>query len=99
MSPCCVSTSTGSSTTSCGFDCTAVECASCTLRDPIVQPAAFFRRSVIEPDEPVLRVDLHRFLDYELWLRLHSRGVRFVHAPRSDRATGRLLSALGDRAG
>jgi glycosyltransferase involved in cell wall biosynthesis len=51
------------------------------LVSPIVQPAAFFRRSVIEPDEPVLRVDLHRFLDYELWLRLHSRGVRFVHVP------------------
>ncbi|HJQ51902.1 MAG TPA: glycosyltransferase family 2 protein [Gaiellaceae bacterium] len=51
------------------------------LVSPIVQPAAFFRRSVIEPDEPVLRVDLHRFLDYELWLRLHSRGVRFVHLP------------------
>jgi len=49
------------------------------LVSPIVQPAAFFRRSVIEPEEPLLRVDLHRFLDYELWLRLHSRGVRFVH--------------------
>jgi len=49
------------------------------LFSPIVQPAAFFRRSVIESDEPVLRVDLHRFLDYELWLRLHTRGVRFVH--------------------
>jgi glycosyltransferase involved in cell wall biosynthesis len=51
------------------------------LVSPIVQPAAFFRRSVIEPDEPVLRADLHRFLDYELWLRLHCRGVRFVHLP------------------
>jgi glycosyltransferase involved in cell wall biosynthesis len=46
---------------------------------PIVQPAAFFRRSVVEPGESLLRIDLHRFLDYELWLRLHSRGVGFVH--------------------
>jgi glycosyltransferase involved in cell wall biosynthesis len=48
---------------------------------PLVQPAAFFRRSVIEPDEPLLRVDLHSFLDYELWLRLRNRGVPFVHLP------------------
>lgn len=51
------------------------------LVSPIVQPAAFFRRSVIEPDEPLLRVELHRLLDYELWLRLRSRGVRFFHLP------------------
>jgi glycosyltransferase involved in cell wall biosynthesis len=51
------------------------------LVSPIVQPAAFFRRSVIEPGEHVLRIELHRFLDYELWLRLHGRGVRFVHLP------------------
>jgi glycosyltransferase involved in cell wall biosynthesis len=51
------------------------------LVSPLVQPAAFFRRSVIEPGEPVLRVGLHRFLDYELWLRLRSRGVRFLHLP------------------
>lgn len=48
---------------------------------PLDQPAAFFRRSMIEPGEALLRVDLHRFLDYELWLRLRSRGVRFVHIP------------------
>ena len=47
---------------------------------PIAQPATFLRRSVIEPG-PLLRVDLHRFLDYELWVRLRSRGVRFVHLP------------------
>jgi GT2 family glycosyltransferase len=51
------------------------------LVSPLVQPAAFFRRSVIEPGEPLLRVALHRFLDYELWLRLRTRGVRFVHLP------------------
>lgn len=48
---------------------------------PLVQPAAFFRRSVIGPGEELLRLDLHRFLDYELWLRLRSRGVAFVHIP------------------
>jgi glycosyltransferase involved in cell wall biosynthesis len=53
--------------------------ASLPLVSPIVQPAAFFRRSVVEPGEPLLRIELHRFLDYELWLRLHSRGVRFAH--------------------
>ena len=51
------------------------------LVSPLVQPAAFFRRSVIEPGEPLLRVELHGFLDYELWLRLRDRGVRFVHLP------------------
>lgn len=51
------------------------------LVSPIVQPAAFFRRSAIDPDEPLLRIDLHRFLDYELWIRLRRRGVRFVHLP------------------
>jgi glycosyltransferase involved in cell wall biosynthesis len=51
------------------------------LASPLVQPAAFFRRSVIEPGEPLLRVELHRFLDYEFWLRLRKRGVRFVHLP------------------
>ena len=48
---------------------------------PLDQPAAFFRRSAIQPAEALLRVDLHRFLDYELWLRLRSRGVRFIHIP------------------
>jgi glycosyltransferase involved in cell wall biosynthesis len=51
------------------------------LASPLAQPAAFFRHSVIEEDEPLLRVELHRFLDYELWLRLRDRGVRFVHLP------------------
>jgi GT2 family glycosyltransferase len=51
------------------------------LVSPLVQPAAFVRRSVVRPGEPLLRVDLHRFLDYELWLRLRSRGVEFVHLP------------------
>lgn len=51
------------------------------LVSPLVQPAAFFRRSVLGPGEPPLRVELHRFLDYELWLRLRDRGVRFFHLP------------------
>jgi glycosyltransferase involved in cell wall biosynthesis len=51
------------------------------LVSPIVQPTAFLRRSVFEPSEPLLRVELHRLLDYELWLRLRSREVHFVHVP------------------
>ena len=51
------------------------------LVSPLVQPATFFRRSVVEPGESVLRVDLHRVLDYEFWLRLRARGVAFVHLP------------------
>lgn len=55
--------------------------ASLPLVSPLAQPAVFFRRSVLEPGEPVLRVDLHRLLDYELWLRLRARGVSFAHVP------------------
>jgi glycosyltransferase involved in cell wall biosynthesis len=51
------------------------------LVSPLVQPAVFFRRFVIQPGEGVLQVDLHGLLDYELWLRLRSRNVRFVHLP------------------
>jgi glycosyltransferase involved in cell wall biosynthesis len=51
------------------------------LVSPLAQPAAFFRRSVVEPGESLLRVELHRFLDYELWLRLRERGVSFAHLP------------------
>jgi glycosyltransferase involved in cell wall biosynthesis len=51
------------------------------LTSPISQPAAFLRRSALEPAEPLLRADLHRKLDYELWLRLRSRGARFRHVP------------------
>ena len=46
---------------------------------PMSQPATFFRRSALGAGEPVLRVDLQRMLDYELWLRLRRRGARFVH--------------------
>lgn len=52
------------------------------LMSPIGQPSAFFRRSALGPDELPLRADLQRRLDYELWLRLRSRGARFVHLPR-----------------
>lgn len=51
------------------------------LVSPLVQPAVFFRRSVLQPGESVLRVDLHRTLDYELWLRLRRRGILFMHLP------------------
>ena len=51
------------------------------LVSPLVQPAVFFRRSALRPGEPLLRVGLERRLDYELWLRLRSRGARFVRLP------------------
>jgi glycosyltransferase involved in cell wall biosynthesis len=51
------------------------------LMSPIGQPSAFFRRSALAPDELPLRPELERLLDYELWLRLRSRGARFVHVP------------------
>lgn len=49
------------------------------LISPLAQPAVFLRRSAVEPSEPLLRVDLHRRLDYELWLRLRNRNARFLH--------------------
>jgi glycosyltransferase involved in cell wall biosynthesis len=51
------------------------------LISPLAQPAVFIRRSALLADELLLRADLHRRLDYELWLRLRSRGARFVHLP------------------
>ncbi len=51
------------------------------LISPLAQPAVFLRRSAFAPGEPLLRVDLHRRLDYELWLRLRDRGAHFVHLP------------------
>jgi len=51
------------------------------LVSPLAQPAAFLRRAAVLPGEALLRTDLHRRLDYELWIRLARRGVRFVHVP------------------
>ncbi len=51
------------------------------LISPLAQPAVFLRRVALGPGEPLVRTDLHRRLDYELWLRLRSRGARFVHLP------------------
>ncbi len=48
---------------------------------PISQPAAFVRRSALAVGDAPLRVELQRLLDYELWLRLRSRGARFLHLP------------------
>ena len=39
---------------------------------PLVQPAVFFRREAVADD--FLREDLNLVMDYELWLRLQSRG-------------------------
>lgn len=52
------------------------------LMSPLGQPSTFFRRSALEPDELPLRAELQRRLDYELWLRLRSRGARFLHLRR-----------------
>jgi glycosyltransferase involved in cell wall biosynthesis len=44
----------------------------------ICQPALFFRRCVIEA-HGLLDVSLHYCMDYEYWLRLGKRGVRFEY--------------------
>ena len=51
------------------------------LVSPLAQPAVFIHRGAVSAGEPLLRTDLHRRLDYELWIRLRSRGARFVHLP------------------
>jgi GT2 family glycosyltransferase len=48
--------------------------------DFIPQPAAFIRRSALA--EPMLDVDFHFGMDYELWLRLHNEGRRFGRVSR-----------------
>jgi glycosyltransferase involved in cell wall biosynthesis len=51
----------------------------------ISQPAAFFRRRVIDEYGP-LEVGV-RCMDYEYWLRLGKNGVRFAHVPKLLAAT------------
>jgi hypothetical protein len=48
--------------------------------DVYPQPGAFVRRSVLT--EPMLDESFHFALDYELWLRLMSRGARFARIDR-----------------
>ncbi|PKQ36681.1 MAG: glycosyltransferase [Actinobacteria bacterium HGW-Actinobacteria-1] len=48
--------------------------------DFISQPAVFIRRRVLA--EPMLDESFHFTLDYELWLRLASRGAVFARIPR-----------------
>jgi glycosyltransferase involved in cell wall biosynthesis len=78
------------------------------LVSPLPQPAVFIRRSAIPAGETLLRIDLHRRLDYELWLRLRSRGARFVrlsavlavdrdHAERKVRTTDELFVAESEQ--
>ncbi len=46
----------------------------------LCQPAVFFRRRVLERFGP-FNANLHYCMDYEYWLRLAARGVRFLHIP------------------
>jgi len=48
--------------------------------DFISQPSAFLRRRVLSA--PMLDESFHFALDYELWLRLASRGATFARIPR-----------------
>jgi glycosyltransferase involved in cell wall biosynthesis len=52
----------------------------------ISQPAAFFRRRVVE-QHGGLDTSFPYSLDYEFWLRLEGRGVRFAYLPRILAAT------------
>jgi len=44
----------------------------------IAQPSCFFRTSSVSP---AVREDLHYCMDYDLWLRLAARGVKFHYVP------------------
>ena len=50
---------------------------------PISQPAAFIRRTALRLGESLLNEKLHLTLDLELWLRLRSRGCRFLQLRRT----------------
>ena len=44
----------------------------------IAQPSCFFRTSMVPP---AVREDLHYCMDYDLWLKLADRGVKFNYVP------------------
>lgn len=44
----------------------------------IAQPSCFFRSSMVPP---AVREDLHYCMDYDLWLKLAARGVKFHYVP------------------
>ena len=44
----------------------------------IAQPSCFFRTSMVPP---TVREDLHFCMDYDLWLQLSARGVKFHYVP------------------
>ncbi len=44
----------------------------------IAQPSCFFRTSMVPP---AVREDLHYCMDYDLWLKLAARGVKFHYVP------------------
>jgi glycosyltransferase involved in cell wall biosynthesis len=49
--------------------------------DFIVQPASFFRRSAFE-SVGGLDAELHWCMDYDLWLKMAVKGLKFAHLPR-----------------
>lgn len=51
------------------------------FENPITQPAAFFRRSLLEKTD-YLRTDLHYLMDYEFWWRAYRHG-KFAYVPRT----------------
>ena len=44
----------------------------------IAQPSCFFRTAIVPP---AVREDLHYCMDYDLWLSLSARGVKFHYVP------------------
>ncbi|HEX4667111.1 MAG TPA: glycosyltransferase family 2 protein [Chthoniobacterales bacterium] len=44
----------------------------------IAQPSCFYRTSIVPPG---VREDLHYCMDYDLWLKLGERGVKFRYVP------------------
>jgi glycosyltransferase involved in cell wall biosynthesis len=55
-----------------------LELMPCT--NPLPQPGCFFRRSLLDRD-PILDVDLHFAMDFDLWNYLYQRGAKWKFIP------------------